>query len=39
MKEKNGRNPNFAEKSLCSAVAGFVGSVIGTPPDLALIRM
>ena len=39
MKEKRGRNLTFAEKSLCSAVAGFIGSVIGTPPDLALIRM
>jgi len=39
MKEKKGRNLTFAEKSLCSAVAGFIGSVIGTPPDLALIRM
>ena len=39
MKEKKGRNLTFAEKSLCSAVTGFIGSVIGTPPDLALIRM
>jgi hypothetical protein len=30
---------NFAQKSICSITAGFIGSIVGTPPDLILIRM
>jgi hypothetical protein len=39
MKESRKRELNFAEKCFCSLIAGFFGSIIGTPPDLALIRM
>jgi solute carrier family 25 oxoglutarate transporter 11 len=39
MKESRKRELTFAEKSYCSLIAGFLGSIIGTPPDLALIRM
>jgi solute carrier family 25 oxoglutarate transporter 11 len=29
----------MAEKSFCAATAGFIGSVVGNPADLSLIRM
>ena len=38
-KEKKGSELSFAQKSVCSVTAGFIGSIIGTPPDLILIRM
>ena len=30
---------SFGQKSLCSLTAGFIGSIVGNPADLALIRM
>lgn len=36
---KQGANLNFAEKAFCSLSAGFIGSIVGNPADLALIRM
>ena len=40
MKEnQGGKELSFGQKALCSAVAGFFGSIIGNPADLALIRM
>jgi solute carrier family 25 oxoglutarate transporter 11 len=38
-KESKGSELSFGQKSICSIVAGFIGSIIGTPPDLILIRM
>lgn len=38
-KAQKGADLSFAQKSVCSVVAGFIGSVVGTPPDLILIRM
>lgn len=38
-KQSKGGDLTFAEKSVCSVTAGFIGSIIGTPPDLILIRM
>lgn len=36
---KDGKPPGFLEKALFGVVAGGVGAVIGTPAELALIRM
>ena len=38
-KESKGSDLNFFQKSVCSVTAGFIGSIVGTPPDLILIRM
>ncbi len=38
-KQAKGSELNFAQKSICSITAGFIGSIVGTPPDLILIRM
>lgn len=37
--EKGGRKSTFAEKALAGLAAGGLGSIVGTPADLALIRM
>ena len=40
MKQKNGgKNITFGQKMVCSLTAGGLGSLIGTPADLILIRM
>lgn len=38
IKKKHGRNLTFAEKSFCSLFSGLVGSIIGNPADLSLVR-
>lgn len=30
---------SFFQKAYCAAFAGFIGSLFGNPPDLALVRM
>ena len=30
---------SFFQKAYCGAFAGFIGSLFGNPPDLALVRM
>ena len=30
---------NFFQKAYCASFAGFVGSLVGNPADLALVRM
>ena len=37
--KKNKREPNMLENTIASLVSGAVGSVIGNPADLSLIRM
>ena len=38
--QKNGgKNLSFAQKGFCSLMAGGLGSIVGTPADLILIRM
>ena len=32
-------NLSFFQKAYCSMFAGFIGSLVGNPPDLALVRM
>jgi solute carrier family 25 oxoglutarate transporter 11 len=40
IKQQNqGKDLSFGQKSLCSLTAGFIGSIVGNPADLALIRM
>lgn len=40
LKRKNdGKNLSFAQKGACSLAAGGLGSLVGTPADLILIRM
>jgi len=39
LKAKRGRNLTLVEKGLCSLAAGGIGSLIGTPADLILVRM
>jgi solute carrier family 25 (mitochondrial oxoglutarate transporter), member 11 len=34
-----GKNLSFAQKGFCSLMAGGLGSIVGTPADLILIRM
>jgi solute carrier family 25 oxoglutarate transporter 11 len=36
---QGGQNLSFAQKGGCSLIAGGLGSFIGTPADLILIRM
>ncbi|KRX01250.1 Mitochondrial carrier domain [Pseudocohnilembus persalinus] len=38
IKHKNNRNLHFSEKAFCSLFSGLVGSVIGNPADVALVR-
>lgn len=39
-KAKNGgKEPSLLAKCYCASFAGFVGSLVGNPADLALIRM
>jgi len=37
--KQDGRELSFGQKSLCSATAGFIGSLIGNPADLVLVRI
>ena len=37
--KKNKREPNVLENTLASLVSGAIGSIVGNPADLALIRM
>jgi len=37
--KKNGRQPNLIENAGASLVSGAIGSIVGNPADLALIRM
>jgi len=37
--EKPGKNTTFAQKAFAGLVAGGIGSIVGTPADVALIRM
>ncbi len=37
-KKNNGENLSFGQKSLCSIASGGIGSLIGTPFDLCLVR-
>ena len=37
--KKNGRAPNVLENTLASLTSGAIGSIVGNPADLALIRM
>lgn len=30
---------SFFQKAYCASFAGFIGSLVGNPPDLALVRM
>jgi solute carrier family 25 oxoglutarate transporter 11 len=30
---------SFSDKAYCSLVSGFIGSIIGNPADLSLVRM
>jgi hypothetical protein len=40
LKNKNeGKNLSFVQKMFCSLAAGGLGSFVGTPADLILIRM
>lgn len=40
LKAKNGgANLSFGQKGMCSLAAGGLGSLVGTPADLILIRM
>ena len=40
LKQRNGgENISFAQKGMCSLAAGGLGSLVGTPADLILIRM
>lgn len=38
-KQNNGKDLSFFQKSICSLTAGFIGSIVGNPADLALIRI
>lgn len=38
-KRNNGANLSFFQKAYCSLIAGGLGSIIGTPADLCLVRM
>lgn len=38
-KEKGQKTLSFFQKAYCGAFAGFIGSLFGNPPDLALVRM
>jgi len=38
-KKNGGENLSFAQKGGCSLAAGGLGSIVGTPADLILIRM
>lgn len=37
--QNNGANLSFAQKGMCSLAAGGLGSLVGTPADMILIRM
>jgi len=37
--KQDGKELSFVQKSFCSSIAGFIGSIIGNPADLALVRM
>jgi len=37
--KNNGENLSFAQKGLCSLTAGGLGSIIGNPADLILVRL
>ena len=40
LKDQNQGKPlSFGQKTICSLTAGFIGSIVGNPADLALIRM
>lgn len=39
IKNTQGRDPTLLQKAGCSVTAGFVGSIVGNPADLVLIRM
>ena len=30
---------SFFQRAYCGALSGFIGALIGNPPDLALVRM
>jgi solute carrier family 25 (mitochondrial oxoglutarate transporter), member 11 len=36
---RDGKPPNFATKAILGVIAGGVGSFIGTPAEISLIRM
>lgn len=36
---QGGKDLSFGQKAICSMTAGFFGSIIGNPADLALVRM
>lgn len=38
IKKSKGRNLTLFEKAYCGLTAGFVGSIVGNPADLALVR-
>lgn len=38
-RQNNGKNLSFFQKMFCSLAAGGIGSLIGTPADLILVRM
>ena len=39
LKEGSPKELSMAQKSLCAVTAGFIGSLVGNPADLALVRM
>ncbi len=39
IKSRQGSEPTLFQKAGCSVAAGFVGSIIGNPADLVLVRM
>ena len=38
-KTNGGKEPTLLQKCYCAMTAGFVGSVVGNPADLALVRI
>ena len=39
MATRDGKPPNFAKKALIGVTAGGIGAFVGTPAEVALIRM
>jgi len=39
MKGDSKKDLSMTQKSICALIAGFTGSIVGNPADLALIRM